>query len=479
MELETVIGLEVHLQLSTETKAFCSCSTEFGAPANTHTCPVCLGLPGSLPVLNKRVFEYAIRAAISVNCLISKVVKFDRKNYFYPDLPKNYQISQFDMPLAAKGYLEILDERKKINIRRIHLEEDAGKLMHDEKKGISLVDFNRSGIPLLEIVSEPDINSPQEAYEYLTALKSLLQYLEISNCNMEEGSLRCDANVSVRVPGDALGSKVELKNMNSFKALKEALQFEATRQNRLFNNNEKILQETRLWDEDSKNTVLMRTKEEAQDYRYFPEPDLVPFVIDEALIERIRADLPELPGEKKERFIKEYNLPSYDASVLTKDKAVSLFFEECCKLYENPKTISNWIMSELLMHLNEQGITISGMKLKAKSLIELFKLIDSNIISGKIAKEVFHEMVITNKEPIEIVNSKGLRQIVDEDSIKDVIKKVLKENPNVVADYANGKKNSFIYLVGQVMKETKGKANPQKTNELLNGELERFLTPHP
>lgn len=475
MDLEVVVGLEVHLQLSTNTKAFCSCSTEFGAPPNTHTCPVCLGLPGSLPVLNKKAFEYAIKAALSLNCKIASIMKFDRKNYYYPDLPKNYQISQYDMPLATSGFVEIFEGKKRINIRRVHLEEDAGKLIHDEEKGVSLVDYNRSGIPLLEIVSEPDINSPQEAYKYLTVLKSIFQFIEVSNCNMEEGSLRCDANISVRKPNEPLGNKVELKNMNSFKAVKEALQYEAERQGRLFSNNEKILQETRLWDEDSKKTASMRLKEEAQDYRYFPEPDLVPFVIENKFVEEIRLKIPELPQNKKERFIKEYNLPDYDAEVLTKDKSLSVFFEECSRLYKNPKTVSNWIMGELLMYLNEQNVSMTELKLEPGYLVEILKLIDSNVISGKIAKEVFSEMLSTNKTPNEIINSKGLTQITDEDVIKKAIEKVLKENQQVVADYKNGKQNAFTYLIGQIMRETKGKVNPKKANEILKTQLEEIL----
>ncbi len=475
MELEVVIGLEVHLQLLTKTKAFCSCSTEFGAPPNTHTCPVCLGLPGSLPVLNKKAFEYAIKAALSLNCRIADIMKFDRKNYYYPDLPKNYQISQYDMPLASSGYVEIFDGKKRVNIRRAHLEEDAGKLIHDEKKGLSLIDYNRSGMPLLEIVSEPDINSPQEAYEYLTILKSIFQYIEVSNCNMEEGSLRCDANISVRRPGEPLGSKVELKNMNSFKAVKDALGYEAERQERLFSNKEKILQETRLWDEDSKKTISMRLKEEAQDYRYFPEPDLVPFVIDNKLVERISLEIPEMPENKKKRFIKEYNLPVYDAEVLTKDKNLSVFFEECSKIYNNPKTVSNWIMGELLMYLNEQNVSITELKLKPEYFVEILKLIDSNVISGKIAKEVFSEMLSTNKAPSAIISLKSLTQITDESTLRKVVEKILNENQRVVTDYKNGKQNAFTYLMGQVMRETKGKANPKKANDILRERLEEIL----
>ncbi len=472
--LELVIGLEVHLQLSTKTKAFCSCSAEFGSPPNTHTCPVCLGFPGVLPVFNEKAFEYAIRAALSLNCQIQKIMKFDRKNYFYPDLPKNFQISQFDMPLAFSGYLELPQARRKINIKRIHLEEDAGKLIHDKDKGVSLVDFNRSGTPLLEIVSEPDISSPEEAYEYLSLLKAIFQYLEISDCNMEEGSLRCDANISVRLPGDPLGSKVELKNMNSFKAVKEGLQYEAKRQKDLSKDKEKISQETRLWDEEAKKTMLMRSKEEAQDYRYFPEPDLVPFVVDSELVDRIKSELPELPIKKKERFISEYKLPEYNAEVIVKDKDLAIFFEECAKHYENPKAISNWIMSELLMYLNEHKISVADLKVKPKSLTELLKLIDSNIISGKIAKEVFTQMLDTGHEPIKIVKEKGLTQIQDESQIEEAIKQVLDNNPQAVSDYKSGKQSAMIFLVGQVMRQTKGKANPKKTNELLREQLSKI-----
>lgn len=469
MEYEIVVGLEVHAQLLTQSKIFCGCSTNFGANSNTQTCPVCLGLPGVLPVLNKKAVEFAIKTGIALNCKICEICKFDRKNYFYPDLPKNYQISQFDMPIAKNGFLEIAN--KKIRIKRIHLEEDAGKLIHSEY-GESLVDFNRTGIPLLEIVSEPDISTPQEAKEYLMNLRAILQYLDVCDGNMEQGSFRCDANISIREKGDKnLGPKVELKNINSFKNVQRALEYEVLRQTNLKKENKKIIQETRLFDANSGKTLSMRSKEESHDYRYFPEPDLVNLKIDSKWIEELKNSLPELPYQKKEKFIVKYGLPSYNADILTSSKLLCQYFEECVHLYHSPKIISNWIMTELLGKLNEQNIEIDKCKISPHHLIQLLKLIDNNTISGKIAKDVFYEIFETGNEPEEIIKTKNLVQVTNTDELEKVIVDVLVENPQALKDYKEGKTQSFGFLVGQIMKKTKGKANPQIINKLLKEKI--------
>ncbi|MEK6732732.1 MAG: Asp-tRNA(Asn)/Glu-tRNA(Gln) amidotransferase subunit GatB, partial [Candidatus Omnitrophota bacterium] len=419
MSYEIVIGLEVHLQLNTKSKVFCGCSTDFGSEPNTQTCPVCLGFPGSLPVLNRKALELGAKVAIALNCEIAKKIRFDRKNYFYPDLPKDYQISQFSQPLAQHGRLsiEILqpfglqDEpsgintekntpmvQKKIQIRRVHLEEDTGKLFH--QKDSSLIDFNRSGIPLLEIVTEPDMNSPEEAYLYLTALKSILEYIDVSDCNMEEGSLRCDANISLRKKGDtALGTKTEIKNMNSFKGVKAALEYEARRQMDSLEKGRRIIQETRLYNAEKGVTEPMRSKEEAHDYRYFPEPDLVPFDFEESLLENIGKDMPELPEPKKNRFIKDYRLSDYDAAIMTSDKDLAAYFEKCAASYENPKTIANWLMGDISAYIKEKGVSIKDLNLKPESLSGMLKMIDSGVITGKIAKTLLIEIIQTGKDP--------------------------------------------------------------------------------
>lgn len=472
---ETVIGLEVHLQLATETKAFCTCSTRFGQRPNSQTCPVCLGFPGSLPVLNEKAFFYAVKVALALHCGIQKLIKFDRKNYYYPDLPKNFQISQYDMPLSYNGFVDINSEpagNKRIRIKRVHLEEDAGKLLHPAKANHSLVDFNRSGIPLLEIVTEPDINSPQEAYDYLTALKGILQYLKVSDCDMEKGSLRCDANISLRKKGDKnLGVKVELKNMNSFRWVREGLQYEAQRQSSLLELKERIAQETRLWDAERLVTVSMRSKEEAQDYRYFPEPDLVPFVIDKKVIEEIRDALPELPEARAKRFVEAYAMTEYDARILTSDINIADYFEECAKFYANKKAIANWITGDIMAAMNLKNMTISELGVQPNSLAELLKMIDSQVISGKIAKDVLTEMIGTKSMPGDIVKSKGLSQISDKGIIEKAVKDVLAGNEKSVNDYKGGKKTAFTFLVGQVMRQTQGKANPALVNEVLKEHL--------
>ena len=474
MEYEAVIGLEVHLQLATKSKAFCGCSTLFGQEPNSQTCPVCLGMPGSLPVLNRTAFEYALKVALALNCKVSDFVKFDRKNYFYPDLPKNFQISQFDRPLSRNGFLEVQSKNgsKNVRIRRVHLEEDAGKLLHTEE--MSLVDFNRSGIPLLEIVTEPDINSPKEAHEYLTLLKNVLEYLEVSDCDMEKGSLRCDANVSIKPQGKAeLGVKAEVKNMNSFKGVEKALEYEIARQKRAIEEGARIVQETRLWDAEGEVTISMRSKEEAHDYRYFPEPDLVPFIIPVEKIERIRKELPELPHNRRERFVMEYGLSEYDAEVLTSDRAFADYFEESTKGYDKPKSMANWIMGDISYQLKLKGLKLQDIKVTPSSLRELVKLIDDGGISGKMAKDILVEMIETGKSPQEIVQQKGLSQISNSEEIEKIVDKVIEENTKSVSDFKNGKEKAIIFLVGQVMVKTKGKANPKMVNESLRRKLSK------
>ena len=467
---EMVIGLEVHLQLETDTKAFCACSTEFGKPPNSHTCPVCLGFPGSLPVLNEKAFFYAIKVALALNCKIQDIIKFDRKNYYYPDLPKNFQISQYDMPLSYDGFLDVLSDgsKKKVHIKRVHLEEDAGKLIHPSKAPNSLVDYNRAGMPLLEIVTEPDIDSPQQAYDYLTALKSVLQYLRVSDCDMEKGSLRCDANISVREMGQKeLGVKVEVKNMNSFRWVREALSFEAQRQMSQVSSKSRIVQETRLWDAQKLVTISMRSKEEAHDYRYFPEPDLVPFVVDKKTIEDIKNSLPELPDAREKRFIQDYALSEYDAHVLTDQIDLADYFEECARAYENRKALANWINGDMAAQMNARHVNILGLGVQPKGLVELLNMIDDHSVSGKTAKDVLVEMIETKKNAGEIVSAKGLSQISDKGEIEKAVKDVITRNEKSVNDYKGGKKNAITFLVGQVMKQTQGKANPAMVNGIL------------
>ncbi|SFQ97314.1 Asp-tRNA(Asn)/Glu-tRNA(Gln) amidotransferase subunit GatB [Desulfoscipio geothermicus] len=477
-QYEAVIGLEVHVELKTNTKIFCNSSTEFGADPNHHVCPVCLGLPGVLPVINKKVVEYAIKAGLALNCKIAPFSKFDRKNYYYPDLPKNYQISQYDLPIAEHGQLEInLDgETKRIGITRVHMEEDAGKLVHQgtiSTTPYSLVDYNRTGVPLIEIVSEPDMRSPEEAVAYLEKLKAIIQYTEVSDCKMQEGSLRCDANISVRPVGQVeFGTKTELKNMNSFKALHKAITYEIERQIDVLDEGGQVVQETRTWDEDKGVTLPLRSKEEAHDYRYFPDPDLVPLVISEAWVDEIRASLPELPDERKARFVNEYGLPEYDALVLTSTRELADYFEQCVELFNNPKTVSNWVMGDLARMMNATGREIGAVRIKPAQLAEMLKLLDKGTISGKIAKTVFEEMFNTGKDPGVIVEEKGLVQISDEGKIEKIVSDVIAANPKSVEDYRGGKKQAIGFLVGQVMKATKGKANPGLVNKLLKEKLD-------
>lgn len=474
-EYEPVIGLEVHLQLSTKTKAFCGCSTVFGSIPNSQTCPICLGLPGSLPVLNKEALKLALKSALALNCRIRDVLKFDRKHYYYPDLPKNFQISQYDMPLSYAGFLDIesAGAKKKINIRRIHLEEDAGKLLHPEGAAYSLVDYNRSGMPLLEIVSEPGINSPDEAYSYLTLLKSILEYCEVSSCDMEKGTLRCDANLSLRPKGTlGLGVKVEVKNLNSFKAVRSALSYEILRQKKALSSNEKIAQETRLWDDAKGATAILRSKEEAHDYRYFPEPDLVPFNIPNDEIESARRLLPELPYIKQARFVSQFGLSEYDARVLTQDKTTSIFFEECLKHVDDAKAVSGWITTELQSEANLRKKSLPELGLKPEPFCELIRMIKNGALSRLRGKDVLTEMIDKGLSAKEVVASKGLSQVSDENELEAIAEKVITENAKAVADFAAGKENAIAFLVGQLMRKSQGKANPKIAGEILRRKLE-------
>ncbi len=475
-DYEVVIGLEVHAELSTKTKIFCSCPTEFGGEPNTHCCPVCMAMPGALPVLNKKVVEYAIKAGLATNCSITRVSKNDRKNYFYPDLPKSYQISQYDMPLCTKGYVEIKTEdgTKKIGLVRIHIEEDAGKLNHDEFGRGSLVDLNRSGVPLIEIVSEPDMRSVEEADSYLKKLKSILEYIEVSDCKMQEGSLRADVNVSVRKKGaKELGTRTEMKNMNSFRSITRAIEYEAERQIEVIENGGKIEQETLRWDEVSGKTFSMRDKENAQDYRYFPEPDLAIINISDEMIENIKKTLPEMPESRRERYIKEFKLPEYDSNILTSSKYLSDLFEKATAKCNNPKAVSNWIMTDITRILNEKEQEPNDIPFTAEEFGKLVILIDKGTISSKIAKQVLEELFENPKDPEDIIKEKGWIQISDEGAIKEVVTKILEANPASIADYKAGKDRALGFLVGQAMKETRGKANPQLLNKMFLEELNK------
>ncbi|WP_143317920.1 Asp-tRNA(Asn)/Glu-tRNA(Gln) amidotransferase subunit GatB [Clostridium sp. HBUAS56017] len=472
MSLETVIGLEIHAELKTKTKIFCSCSTEFGTEPNHNTCPICLGLPGTLPVLNEEVVALAIKAGRSFNCKINKLNKMDRKNYFYPDLPKAYQTSQFDLPLCEGGYVEIdvNGTTKKIRLNRIHIEEDAGKLVHVDEDNVSLIDYNRVGVPLIEMVSEPDLRSPEEAVTYFKTIKSILQYGDISDCRMEEGSLRCDANISIREAGsDKLNTKVEMKNISSFKELQKALEKEEKRQRELYNYGEeyKIKQETRRWDNGKGKTVPMRSKEDAHDYRYFPEPDLVPIIIQEKQIKEIEATLPEMPKVKKERFINSYGLSVKDVEIIIDDKNLSDLFEETIKLGAPPKAVANWILGDFLRLNKEESLDTSSNNINSKNLFELISLIDEGKISTTVGKEVFEEMFKSGDSAKKIVESKGLSQISDSSELQSLIKEIVDNNPQSVADFAAGKSQAAGFLMGQIMKASEGKANPKIAKELL------------
>lgn len=474
---ETVIGLEIHAQLLTRTKIFCGCSTTFGAPPNTHTCPVCTGLPGVLPVLNRRAVEFALKAAAAMGCRVPETSIFARKNYFYPDLPKGYQISQYELPLAVGGSLrfETGGDIKEIGLTRIHMEEDAGKLVHGVNLGdpeSSFVDLNRAGVPLLEIVTEPEISSPEEARDFLMAMRTLLLYLEICDGNMEEGSLRCDANVSIRHRGEKeFGTKTEVKNMNSFKHVQRALAYEVERQMDLMEDGERIVQETRLWDAERGLTISMRGKEEAHDYRYFPEPDLVPLVISREWMDEVAAGLPEMPQARKMRLIEQYGIPGYDSAILTQTPQMADFFEETVRLHPAAKKVSNWIMVELQRLLKESGREIQDSTVTPVKLAELLDLVENGRISGKMAKEVFAEMYEKDTGAGEIIAAKGLEQISDSGAIEEMVEQILTRHASEVQAYREGREKLFGFFVGQVMKMSRGKASPALVNEILRKKL--------
>jgi aspartyl-tRNA(Asn)/glutamyl-tRNA(Gln) amidotransferase subunit B len=473
---EPIIGLEVHAQLKTASKIFCACSTQFGAPPNTHTCPVCLGMPGVLPVLNKKVVDYTLRMALATHCRINAYSRFARKNYFYPDLPKGYQISQYELPIAEKGHVDIqIDGRsKRIGLTRIHMEEDAGKLVHDPNRPVSLVDLNRTGVPLMEIVSEPEISSPEEAGAYLRILRSIVRWIDIGDGNMEEGSFRCDANISLRPRGQTeLGTRTEVKNLNSFKHVERALRYEIARQSEILLEGDAVIQETRLWDPDKGVTNSMRGKEEAHDYRYFPDPDLPPLVIDDQWIQDVRKALPELPDQRCERFIADYQLPDYDAAVLTSSRELADYFEACCHNLPKPKMVSNWIMGSLLGLLNNRDQSIEQSPITPEDLAGLLTLIEKGTISGKIAKSVFEEMADSGQSAEAIVRDKGLTQVSDTGALEQVIDQLIADHPQEVGRYKEGQTKLLGFFVGQVMRATQGKANPQVVNQLLKEKLDQ------
>ncbi|SHI70177.1 aspartyl/glutamyl-tRNA(Asn/Gln) amidotransferase subunit B [Anaerovibrio lipolyticus DSM 3074] len=479
MSYEAVIGLEIHSELKTNTKIFCGCATTFGAEHNTHVCPVCLGLPGVLPTLNKRVLEFAIKAGLALNCEINKFSKFDRKNYYYPDLPKNWQTSQYDLPICENGYVDITKsngETKRIRITRIHMEEDAGKLVHSgntiKDSDTSNVDYNRTGVPLIEIVSEPDMSSPEEARLYMEKVKSILQYIDVSNCKMEEGNLRADLNVSLRPAGsDVLGTRTEMKNINSFKAVEEALTYEIERQEEVLEDGGHIIQETRTWDPDRGITLSMRSKENAHDYRYMPEPDLVPIITTDEEIEAFRKSLPELPDARKARLEEQFGLSAYDAGIITSSREMAEYFDAVIETGADAKLAANWIMGDLSKNLNAESLEISDSPVDAKRLGEMIGLISKGTISSKIAKKVFEEMWKSPDSPEKIVKDKGLVQITDTKAIEEIVDKVIEANQKAVEDYKSGNKKAIGALVGQVMKQSKGKANPQTVNQILAQKL--------
>ncbi len=478
MSYEVVIGVEVHAQLLTQSKLFCACGTAFGLPANTQTCPICLGMPGTLPVINRQAVEMAIRTGLALNCTIRSVNRFARKNYFYPDLPKGYQISQYEAPICEKGWIDVIADGmpKRVHIRRAHLEEDAGKNVHEEGAGagqaMSHVDLNRAGTPLLEIVTEPDMRSSDEVVAYLKTLRDILVYLDVCDGNMEEGSLRCEPNLSLRPIGQKeFGTKVELKNINSFKFVQDAVEYEIARQTRVLTEGGRISQETRLWDVENGVTSVMRSKEEAHDYRYFPDPDLVPLSISQDRIEEVRKALPELPAARHKRFVADYGLPKYDAGVLTASRPLADYFEACVRLLDQPKTVSNWVMGELLRELNTSGTAVAASPVGPERLVSLLKLVDNGTISLKVAREIFSDLYASGKTPEQIVQERGLTQVSDEGALGKIIDDIMTKNPAQVAQYRAGKEQVLGFFVGQVMKGSGGKANPGKVNELLKKKL--------
>ena len=469
-QYETVIGLEVHIELATKTKIFCGCSTEFGGAPNTHTCPVCTGMPGSLPVLNKQVVEYAMAIGLATNCKITQVCKFDRKNYFYPDNPQNYQISQLYLPIARDGYVEIEsgNGKKKVRIHEMHMEEDAGKLVHDEWDDTSLVDYTRSGVPLVEIVSEPDMRSAEEVIAYLEKLRMIVQYLGASDCKLQEGSMRADVNLSVREVGsDTFGTRTEMKNLNSFKAIAHAIDGERQRQIELLEEGKAVIQETRRWDDNKEHSYAMRSKEDAQDYRYFPEPDLVPIVISDEWIEKIREQQPELRTEKLERYKKEFDIPEYDAEIITESKHMADLFEATTAICNKPKKVSNWLMVETMRLMKEHGMEAEDLKFSPVNLAKLIELNDAGTVNSSVAKEVFEQIFLNDIEPDVYVEEHGLKTVNDADALRTTLEKVIADNPQAVADYRGGKEKALGALVGQTMKAMKGKANPGMVNKML------------
>lgn len=475
MIFETVIGVEVHAQLRTNSKMFCGCGTTFGLSANSQTCPVCLGLPGSLPVINRMAVEMAVRAGLALNCTIAANNRFARKHYFYPDLPKGYQISQYESPICEHGWIEVRDsggETKRIRIRRAHLEEDAGKNIHETGTNGSRVDLNRAGTPLLEIVTEPDMHTADEVVAYLKGLREILMYLDVCDGNMEEGSFRCEPNLSLRPSGQKeFGTKVELKNINSFKYVKDAVEYEIRRQTKVLNEGGTIRQETRLWNIERGETAVMRSKEEAHDYRYFPDPDLVPLKLDQAWIDGFRSRLPELPAVRTKRFVSDYGLPEYDATILTASKGMAEYFETCAEQFPQPKIVSNWVMGELMRELNNSGTDIAVSPVTPERLVSLLQMVDKGVISLKVAREIFPELYSSGKVPEQIVQEKGLTQVSDEGALEQIITEALNKNPAQVAQFKEGKQQVLGFLVGQVMKASGGKANPGKVNELLRKKL--------
>ncbi|NPA41083.1 MAG: Asp-tRNA(Asn)/Glu-tRNA(Gln) amidotransferase subunit GatB [Aquificae bacterium] len=469
MEYEAVIGLEIHVQMDTQTKLFCSCKVEFGSEPNTNVCPVCLGMPGSLPVLNRKAVEYAIRASLALNCTVHEESIFARKNYFYPDLPKGYQISQYEKPIATDGYLDIDlpdGSTKRVRIRRLHIEEDAGKNIHEGSK--SYVDLNRAGTPLMEIVTEPDLSTPEEARIFLETLRNIMRYAGVSKADMEKGQLRCDINVSIRPKGsDKLGTRTEIKNVNSFRFVQKALEYEIERQIKVVSEGGKIEQETRTFDPATGKTYTMRTKEEAEDYRYFPDPDLLPLVLDRKWIEEIKVNMPELPNQRLERLLSQYGISEYEAKIFVQHKELGDFFESAVKAYDEPKMIANWLLNDLLGLLNEKQVSIENSPVSPENLAQLVKLIKENVISTKIGKEVIKEMVETGKSASQIVEERGLKQITDEGAIREIVQEVIKNFPEEVERFRNGEEKLIGFFVGQVMKATKGKANPKLVNQIL------------